>query len=124
MKFLMCKRCGNVVTYLSDKYMPMICCADMMIELEPGTEDAAAEKHVPVVDINGKTVKINVRSVDHPMTDAHFIKWIVLQTRRGFQVRYLTPIDRPEVTFTVTEGDNPLAAYAYCNLHGLWEQEI
>ena len=94
MKFLMCKRCGNVVTYLSDKYMPMICCADMMIELEPGTEDAAAEKHVPVVDINGKTVKIKVGSVDHPMT------------------------------FTVTEGDNPLAAYAYCNLHGLWEQEI
>ena len=30
----------------------------------------------------------------------------------------------PTVTFALTEGDKPVAAYAYCNLHGLWKTEV
>ena len=31
------------------------------------------------------------------------------------------PGEKPEVTFALAEGDEAEAAYAYCNLHGLWK---
>ena len=30
----------------------------------------------------------------------------------------------PVADFAVAEGDAPVAAYEYCNLHGLWKAEI
>ncbi|MDD7285365.1 MAG: desulfoferrodoxin family protein, partial [Firmicutes bacterium] len=29
---------------------------------------------------------------------------------------------RPAVEFALTEGDQLVAAYAWCNLHGLWKK--
>ena len=52
--------------------------------------------------------------------EEHSIKWIVLETAEGFQRKTLKPGDKPEAVFALTEGDNAVAAYAYCDLHGLW----
>ena len=30
----------------------------------------------------------------------------------------------PEVKFALAEGEAPVAAWAYCNLHGLWKTVI
>ena len=38
--------------------------------LTPNTVDAAQEKHVPVIEINGETVTVKVGSVEHPSLDA------------------------------------------------------
>ena len=92
--------------------------------LTANTTDAAQEKHVPVVEIEGNKISVKVGSVAHPMTDAHLIEWIYLQTKKGGQHRYLTSADKPEATFFIAEGDTPLAVYEYCNLHGLWKAEI
>ena len=35
----------------------------------------------------------------------------------------LKPGDKPVAVFALTEGDEVVAAYEYCNLHGLWKSE-
>lgn len=94
-----------------------------MTELVPNTEDAAQEKHVPVVTVDGQNIHVAVGSVEHPMIEKHFIQWIYLQTEHGGQRKALKPGDAPCADFTVT-GDKPIAAFAYCNLHGLWKKEL
>ena len=87
-------------------------------ELIPNTVDAAYEKHVPVIEHSGDHVIVKVGSVAHPMLDVHWIQWIVLETATGYQKKELKPGDAPEASFAVTEP--VVAAYEYCNLHGLW----
>ena len=72
------------------------------------------------------TVAANVvcGSAEHPMTAAHHISWIYLQTQKGGQRRALTIDDKPEAKFALVDGDKPVAVFAYCNLHGLWVTEL
>lgn len=95
-----------------------------MIPMGANTVDAAVEKHVPAVKVDGKTVSVKVGSVEHPMTEAHLIEWIYLQTKKGGQYRHLTPADKPEATFIVADDDEPIAVYEHCNLHGLWKASV
>ena len=87
-------------------------------ELVANTVDAAQEKHVPVIEVSGDTVTVKVGSVEHPSLEAHYIEWIVLVTETGMQMKWLKPGMKPEATFKVI--DKPIAAFEYCNLHGLW----
>lgn len=91
--------------------------------LEPNTTDAAQEKHVPVISREGQTVTVTVGSAAHPMLDAHYIAWIVLETAGGCERKELSPGEEPAAQFFVAEEDSVIAAYAYCNLHGLWKAE-
>lgn len=120
MKFYVCEHCGNIVTFLNNTGVPVMCCGQKMTEIVPGTTDAAVEKHVPVISVNGSAVTVKVGSVEHPMIPEHFIQWIVLETKQGQQIKHLTPNDKPQAVFALAEGDEVVAAYAYCNLHGLW----
>ena len=120
-KYFICERCGNIVTMVQDKGVPVFCCGQKMTPLVPGTVEAAHEKHIPVYTVEGNTVHVKVGSVDHPMLEEHFITWISLQTRQGSQIKYLKPGEAPAADFALTEGDAVEAVYAYCNLHGLWK---
>ena len=91
-------------------------------ELVANTTDAAAEKHVPVVEVNGETVTVKVGSIEHPSLPAHYIEFILLETKSGIQTKWLKSGDKPEAAFTVHEP--VVAAYEYCNLHGLWKKEL
>ena len=84
----------------------------------PNTTDGAYEKHVPVIEQNGEHVTVKVGSVEHPMLEVHYIEWIILETATGYQKHDLRPGEKPEAHFAVTEP--VVAAYEYCNLHGLW----
>ncbi|MBR1647783.1 MAG: desulfoferrodoxin [Selenomonadaceae bacterium] len=92
--------------------------------LTANTTDAAQEKHVPQVTVDGKKIRVQVGSVEHPMTEAHLIQWIYLQTKRGGQYVHLSATDKPVAEFIVADDDEPIAAYEYCNLHGLWKADI
>lgn len=121
MKFYICDHCGNLVTFLHDAGVPVMCCGQKMTELVPGTVDAAVEKHVPVVDVKGNVVSVKVGSVEHPMLPEHSIQWIALETNQGSQIKYLKPGEKPEAAFALSEGESVVAVYEYCNLHGLWK---
>ena len=90
-------------------------------ELTANTVDAAFEKHVPVIEENGDTVTVKVGSVEHPSMMEHYIEWIVLVTESGIQMKWLKPEMKPEAIFKVNE--KVVAAYEYCNLHGLWKAD-
>lgn len=123
MKFYVCKHCGNIIAFAEDKGVPVVCCGEKMSELIPGSTDAATEKHVPVIEVNGNLVTVTVGEVEHPMLEEHHIGWIALETKEGNQRKTLPVDGKPQATFALTEGDEVVAAYEYCNLHGLWKAE-
>lgn len=121
-KFYQCKHCGNMIAFVKASGVPVICCGEPMQELVPGTTDAALEKHVPEVAVEGNCVKVKVGSVEHPMLEEHYIEWISLQTKQGNQRKVLKPGEKPEACFAICDGDEVEAVYEHCNLHGLWKK--
>lgn len=119
-RFFVCKHCGNMVDMIHSSGVPMICCGEKMTELVAGSTDAATEKHVPVIAIDGNEVKVTVGAVAHPMVEEHYITWIYLHTEKGIQRKHLNPGEEPSASFALTADDKVIAAYEYCNLHGLW----
>ena len=122
-KFYICERCGNIVEMVHDSGVNPVCCGAKMTELVPEMVEASREKHIPVVQIDGGTVRVNVGSVEHPMSEEHSILWVYLETDRGGQRRALD-VGTPPITEFALNGEKPLAVYAYCNLHGLWVLEL
>ena len=121
MKFYKCEICGKIVAMVKETPVETMCCGQAMRELVPGTTDGAAEKHVPVYTVEGNTVKVKVGSAEHPMTDAHHIEWIAIETENGNQRKELKPGDKPEATFALVPRDKVKSVYEYCNIHGLWK---
>ena len=99
-KLYKCAHCGNIAIKVVDSGVPLVCCGEPMEELVAGAVDGAFEKHVPVVAIDGSTVKVQVGEAP------------------------LTPADKPVATFALAEGDAPVKVYEHCNLHGLWVKEL
>ena len=122
-KFYICEHCGNIIGVIHNAGVPMMCCGQKMTKLEAGVVEASHEKHIPVVTVEGNTVRVNVGSVTHPMSEEHHIAWVYLQTNRGGQRKCLDVTGAPEVTFALAD-ETPVAVYAYCNLHGLWKTEL
>ena len=124
MTFYKCSHCGNIIAHLEDSGVRCVCCGEEMKPLIPNTSDGAGEKHVPVISIDGRIVTVTVGSVEHPMLEAHHITWIILETKQGKQRKMLKPGDKPVAKFALTEDDEAVAAYEYCNLHGLWSAKV
>lgn len=122
-KFLKCSHCGNIVTMIEDKGVPVMCCGEAMDELKANTTDAATEKHVPVVKAENNKVYVEVGSTMHPMTEEHLVQWVYLETEHGGQLRVFTPEDEPKTVFCLA-GEKASAVYEYCNLHGLWKKDL
>ena len=121
LKFYICRHCGNIITYFKNSGVPVMCCGEKMQELVPGTVEAAHEKHIPVIKTEGNKVTVTVGSILHPMLKEHYIEWITLVTKQGIQTKRLSPDSAPSAVFAIADGDEPVNAYAYCNLHGLWK---
>ena len=122
-KFYICEKCGNLVGMINNSGVTPHCCGQKMTVLEAGTVEASREKHIPVVEVNGNTVTVTVGSVEHPMVEEHSILWVYLETDKGGQRKALEVGKVPSVTFALAD-EKPIAAYAYCNLHGLWKTDI
>ena len=124
MKFYVCRHCGNIITKLTSSQVPLHCCGQPMELLEAGVTDAATEKHVPVVTVEGGLVKVAVGAVPHPMVEEHFIQWVAVETERDALIHWFHPGEAPEAVFALAEGQQVKAVYEYCNLHGLWKKEL
>lgn len=121
MKFYICEHCKNIIVKVKDSGVPVVCCGQKMTELVPGISDGAFEKHVPVVTQEANKVTVQVGSVEHPMVDVHYIEWIILETTKGYHKVDLKPQDKPYAEFLLSNGEEVVCAYEYCNLHGLWK---
>ena len=125
MKLLKCPICGNVVEMVEDHGVPLMCCGKPMVEVKAGEVDAAVEKHVPVVKVEGDYLVATVGEVLHPMTPEHLISNIWVEFSDGSAMKVtLTPEDKPEARFKKKKKKGKATVYEYCNLHGLWKTEI
>ncbi len=122
-KFFVCNHCGNVIGLIENKGVPLNCCGEKMIELVPNTKEAAVEKHLPVVTKEGNVLTVDVGSTHHPMTEEHIISFVYIQTKNGGQRKIGLTGAAPVFKFSFVD-DEPQAAFAYCNLHGLWKTDL
>lgn len=120
-EFLLCGECKSVLHKLPGT---VPAAEGGMKPLEAGVTDGAKEKHIPVVSVSGVNVSVQVGSVAHPMTDEHFILWIMLRTDKGFLYRVLVPGEEPTARFSIQKDEKPLCVYEMCNIHGLWKKEL
>lgn len=122
MKFYRCMKCGKIIAIVKETQLPTICCGEEMKEIVANTMDAAQEKHVPTYEKNGNNIVVKVGSVEHPMIPEHYIEWILIETKQGYQRKLLKPNQVPKAEFALCDGDELVAVYAFCNLHGLWKR--
>ena len=123
-KFYRCRHCGNIVLLVKNGGGILVCCGEAMKRLEAGSSYGAYEKHIPVLSEKTKEgISVQVGSVIHPMTEAHYIEWIYVQTKKGGQFKYLKPGEEPSAKFSFVN-DEVVAVYEYCNLHGLYVKNL
>lgn len=120
MRIFKCHSCGNIIVLVKDGRGVVNCCDIDMQELIANSIEASSEKHVPVVTVNGTNVVVSCGLEPHPMEESHYIEFMIIETTRGYQIKYLKPGDNPVCEFTLEASEQLIAAYAYCNLHGLW----
>lgn len=123
-KFYKCDACKVIIEVIAGKNETFECCGNVMTEMTSNTSEGAHEKHLPVIEISDNIVTVKVGTVLHPMLEEHSIEWIYLETKQGSQRKKLSPSQDPIAKFVITDDDAPVAAYAYCNLHGFWKTEI
>ena len=121
LRFFKCAHCGQIIAFAKNTGIPVKCCGQNMVEIIPGTTDAAAEKHVPVYTVENGIATVSVGSVAHPMLEEHYIEWIAIETNMGNQRKALKPGAEPVAKFALLPGEEIIAAYEYCNLHSLWK---
>ena len=116
---LKCTKCGNIVEVMHGGGPKTRCCGETMAVLVENTEDAATEKHVPVIEkINGG-FKVTVGEVEHPMEEKHYIEWIEVVAGSKVYRKNLAPGEKPVAEFMI-DADS-VTAREYCNLHGHWK---
>lgn len=89
-------------------------------QIVPNTVDAAKEKHVPHVEVNGNKVFVQVGEVIHPMLDNHYIGFILIETNKALHQFLLAPGKEPKAELELAADEECLNVYEHCNLHGLW----
>lgn len=118
-----CNICGNIVEIAHTGTGILVCCNKEMQLLKENTEEAASEKHIPIIEYLEDSVLVKVGEVEHPMTEDHFIEWIEIEMDNGkIAKQYLKAGDKAEAKFSTKSKITKVRAY--CNLHGLWKADI
>jgi superoxide reductase len=115
-----CNVCGNIIEVLHEGADSLVCCNQPMILQQEQTQDPEkGEKHIPIIEKQEKGIKVKIGSIEHPMTEEHYIEWVEIITDNKCPRKFLKPGDKPEAEFCFK--DENIIARAYCNLHGLWK---
>jgi superoxide reductase len=120
-----CPLCGNTIEVTSAGTGELVCCGKPMMNLRENTQEAAVEKHIPVVEKTGDgSIRVVVGEVEHPMDDDHYIGYIEVLFGNKILRADLSPGDKPVANFTLPSGTTNITARAWCNLHGMWKAEV
>ena len=115
-----CSKCKNLVEIAHVGAPALVCCGDPMTLLNANSTDAAGEKHVPVIIDKGDFVEVTIGSVEHPMTEEHYIAFIEVLSARGVCRKELKPGEKPTAVFHIKRTEI-IEVREFCNLHMLWK---
>ena len=115
-----CKKCHNLVEIVQQGADSLVCCGEAMLLLKANTTDAANEKHVPIIENTDEGITVSVGSVEHPMTEEHYIVFIECLTENRVYRKELKPGQKPTACFPVKRSD-VIEVREFCNLHSLWK---
>ena len=121
--FYKCDRCANVLIPAVVSGATPSCCGETMKLLKACASDGAAEKHVPVIEReeDGHHITVRVGSAPHPMTDEHYIDFVLLAYGDRFDFVKFDDESEAVTRFCIKDNSIPLTAFAFCNLHALWK---
>ncbi len=123
--FYLGNHCDHIIEVIrGEKKDELICCGEKLSKMVAQNTKEIEERHLPVVDVTDRQVKVGVGRIQHPMTEEHSIGFVYLQTKKGCQRINLEKQDAPVVTFLLADDDKPIAVYAFCNQHGFWKTKI
>jgi len=115
-----CEICGNVVEIVHEGAPSLVCCGQPMGKLEAKSQDEGQEKHVPVIEEASNGILVKVGSMEHPMEEKHYIKFIEVLTGDKILRAELAPGAKPEASFCISKADVK-GAREYCTVHNLWK---
>ena len=115
-----CEICGNVVEIVNEGAPDLRCCGQAMIRLDAKSKDEGLEKHVPVIEETESGIMIKVGSVEQPMEEKHYIKFIEVLTTDTVLRAELRPGDAPVTEFCVSK-DAIVEVREFCTVHMLWK---
>ena len=117
-----CEICGNIVEVVLAGEGELVCCGQPMNLLEEQSmqDEMLQEKHVPVIKMEEDNIEIRVGSIQHPMTEEHYIQFIEAYSKdkRYVKRKYLFPNEEPVLKLKCNCKDT--IARELCNIHGLW----
>ena len=117
-----CEICGNVVEVINEGAPALVCCEKPMVKLEAKTQDEGKEKHAPVIEETDRGVMVKVGSVEHPMEEKHYIKFIEIILAKKVVRSELKPGEKPEVAICgCVKKEDIVEVREYCTVHGLWK---
>lgn len=117
-----CSICGNIVEIMAAGNGELVCCNKPMELVKANTaQSEGKEKHVPYIEKMEQGYKVSVGSVEHPMTNEHYIQWLDIFTTENMYRKCFNPGDKPSLT--IETDDEIIEAKAFCNVHGLWVKE-
>ena len=99
-KIYRCKHCGNIVVKIVDGGPTPVCCGEPMEELVANTTDAAVEKHVPALTVEGDRLVAHVGSVGTRLRALHRVAALC----RRHQDRHPLPQGRARPRGTLPPG--------------------
>jgi superoxide reductase len=117
-----CEVCGNITKVVHASAGVLVCCGKPMVLQLEKTADQGKEKHVPVVEKSASGIMVKVGSVPHPMEDNHYIEWVEVRSGENVYVRGFKPGEKPESEFCIPQTN--VKVRAYCNVHGLWTNQV
>jgi superoxide reductase len=115
-----CMICGNVIEVVHEGAPSLVCCGQPMNKLEAKTKDQGQEKHVPVIEETGRGIRIRVGSIEHPMEEKHYIKFIEVLTNDKVLRAELKSGMKPAAEFVVSKAE-VVEVREYCTVHDLWK---
>ena len=82
-----------------------------------------SEKHAPIIEFNQNGTEVQVGLQLHAMEPEHRIEWVALTDGERVEIQRLGLTTPPVVKFSKMDGKGKVRAYAFCNIHGLWQSE-
>jgi superoxide reductase len=87
----------------------------------PVVEKISVKTNDKKIEVKDLLATVSVGSVTHPMQEDHYIKWIIVETNLGYQVKYLQPDTKPYAEFVLSDNENVTGVYEFCNKHSVWK---